>query len=257
MTKELIKNISCVMIAKDAEATIKNVLDALREFEDVVIYSNNSTDKTDEIAKSYSNINLIQGDFLGFGPTKNKATTFAKNEWILSLDADEVLSQEFVDNLRVLQLNEKSIYTILRTNYYKTTQVKHCWGNDIITRVYNRSKTSFTDKKVHEKIIQDGFKMESIDGAIKHYPYSTITDFIVKLDRYSTIYANDNVGKKSSSPLKASLNGIYSFFKTYFLKRGFLDGYAGLGIAFSHMATNFYKYIKLYEMNRELESKKV
>jgi len=253
MTKELIRNISCVMIAKDAEATIKNVLDSLEAFEDVVLYSNNSTDKTDEIAKTYANVNLIQGKFIGFGPTKNRATSFAKNDWILSLDADEVLSQEFVNNLKNLQLNKKNIYTILRTNYYKTTQIKHCWGNDIITRVYNRLETSFTDKKVHEKIIEDGFIMESIDGIIKHYPYSTITDFIVKLDRYSTIYANDNVGKKSSSPLKASLNAIFSFFKTYFLKRGFLDGYAGLVIAFSHMATNFYKYIKLYEMNKDLK----
>ena len=241
------------MIAKDAEATIKNVLDSLEAFEDVVLYSNNSTDKTDEIAKTYANVNLIQGKFIGFGPTKNRATSFAKNDWILSLDADEVLSQEFVNNLKNLQLNKKNIYTILRTNYYKTTQIKHCWGNDIITRVYNRLETSFTDKKVHEKIIEDGFIMESIDGIIKHYPYSTITDFIVKLDRYSTIYANDNVGKKSSSPLKASLNAIFSFFKTYFLKRGFLDGYAGLVIAFSHMATNFYKYIKLYEMNKDLK----
>ncbi len=249
----MIENISCVMIAKDAEATIENVLNALVEFDDVVIYSNNSTDKTDEIATSYKNVNLIQGDFLGFGPTKNKATSYAKNDWILSLDADEILSKDFINNLKALKLNETSVYTILRTNYYKTTQVKHCWGNDIITRVYNRSKTSFTDKKVHEKIIEDGFDIQAIDGDIKHYPYSTITDFITKLDRYSTIYANDNVGKKSSSPLKASLNGIFSFFKTYFLKRGFLDGYAGLVIAFSHMATNFYKYIKLYEMNEELK----
>jgi len=249
----MIKHISCVMIAKDAEATLKNVLDALSEFEDVVIYSNNSTDKTNEIARSYTNVNLIEGEFLGFGQTKNKATTYAKNDWILSLDADEVLSKEFVTNLQNLKLDEKYIYTILRTNYYKQTQIKHCWGNDIITRVYNRKKTAFTDKKVHEKIIEDGFEIKQIDGAIKHYPYSNITDFIVKLDRYSTIYANDNAGKKSSSPLKAFLNGSFSFFKTYFIKRGFLDGYAGLIIAFSHMATNFYKYMKLYEANRELE----
>jgi len=253
MTNPTINHISCVMIAKDAEATLKNVLNSLVEFEDIVIYSNNSMDKTDEIAASYPNVNLIQGDFLGFGPTKNKAATYAKNEWVLSLDADEVLSQEFINNLKAIKLDESSLYTILRTNYYKSTQIKHCWGNDIITRVYNRSSTSFTDKKVHEKIIEDGFKMESIDGAIKHYPYSTITDFITKLDRYSTIYANDNVGKKSSSPLKAILNAKFSFFKTYFIKRGFLDGYAGLVIAFSHMATNFYKYIKLYEMNKELK----
>jgi hypothetical protein len=74
---------------------------------------------------------------------------------------------------------------------------------------------------------------------------------VKKLDIYSSEFARDNVGKKQSSPIKAVLNGGFSFFKTYFMKRGFLDGYAGLVIAFSHMATNFYKYIKLYELNQK------
>jgi len=91
---------------------------------------------------------------------------------------------------------------------------------------------------------------------MKHYSYMSISDFIIKLDRYSTLFANDNVGKKSSSPAKAFFNGLYSFFRTYILKRGFLDGYAGLIIAFSHFATNFYKYIKLYELNLEQKSKR-
>jgi len=250
-----IQNISCVIIAKDAEATLNATLDSLQNFEDVVLYSNNSTDKTDEIATSYSNVNLIVGDFLGFGQTKNRAASYAKNEWILSLDADEVLSDEFVEALSQTTLDESRLYSITRENYYKKSVVKHCWGKDIIIRVYNKTKTSFTDKKVHEHIISDGFEVENIKDIVKHYPYSNITDFIIKLDRYSTIYAEDNVGKKSSSPLKAFFNGLFSFFKTYFLKRGFMDGYAGLVIAFSHMATNFYKYIKLYEKNVALNEK--
>ncbi len=250
----MIKNISCVMIAKDAEATLSKVLDALQEFEEVIVYSNNSTDNTDIIAQGYSNVKLINGEFLGFGPTKNKAAAIASNDWIFSLDADEVVTLEFVENLKKVSLDDKTLYTILRTNYYKDSQIKHCWGDDVIVRLYNKTKTSFTDKKVHEKIIVDGFTIESIKGVVKHFPYSTITDFIIKLDRYSTIFAQDNVGKKSSSPLKALLNAKFSFIKTYFFKRGFLDGYAGLVIAFSHMATNFYKYIKLYELNKELKN---
>ena len=252
MTNQRIKNISCVIIVKNAESTINEVLKAITLFDDVVVYSNDSTDKTDEIAERHKNVNLIQDIFLGFGPTKNKAASYAKNDWILSLDADEVLSQEFIQNLSNEILNDKTIYTILRKNFYKKTHIKHCWGNDIIPRIYNRTTTSFTDKKVHEKIIDDNFTLKQIDGSMEHYPYATISDFITKLDRYSTIYANDNVGKKNSSPLKAISNGIFSFIKTYFLKRGFLDGYAGLIIAFSHMATNFYKYMKLYEKNIEL-----
>ena len=249
----LIENISVVMIVKNGASTIKEVLESLTNFKDVVIYDNGSTDGTQDIVKSFSNTNLIEGEFLGFGPTKNKAASYAVNDWIFSLDADEVISKEFIENLYNKILDYYTIYTILRSNFYKQTQVKHCWGDDIIIRIYNRKATSFTDKKVHEKIIQKDLKIEGIRGIVKHYPYNTISDFIVKLDRYSTIYAQDNAAKKSSSPLKAILNAKYSFIKTYFFKRGFLDGYAGLIIAFSHMATNFYKYMKLYEINKELK----
>jgi len=249
----MIKHISCVIIAHNAQKTLPSVLDSLVDFSEVVIYSNNSSDKTDEIASSYPNVHLITGDFLGFGPTKNRAVSFAKNDWILSLDADEVLSSEFISELQHIELCENNIYTINRINYYKTREIKHCWGNDTIVRVFNRKRTSFTDKKVHEKIISDNLSTIALQGIVKHYPYSSITEFITKLDRYSSIYAEDNMGKKRSSPTKAIFNALFSFIKTYFFKRGFLDGYAGLIIAFSHMATNFYKYIKLYEKNLELK----
>jgi glycosyltransferase involved in cell wall biosynthesis len=246
-----IDNISCVIIVQNAQDTIEKVLKSLSIFNDIILYSNNSTDNTNNIAKKFSNVNLIIGDFLGFGPTKNKAASFAKNNWILSLDADEVLSSDFINSLDNLKLNDNIIYSILRTNYYKKSQIKYCWGNDIIVRLYNKNTTSFTNKKVHEKIIDDAHQVIQIDGLIHHYPYTNITDFIVKLDRYSTIFAEDNIGKKKSSPLKAIVNATYSFIKTYIFKRGFLDGHAGLIIAFSHMATNFYKYMKLYELNKE------
>ena len=249
----MIKNISVVIIVKNGASTIKKVLESILNFTDVIVYDNGSTDATKDIVKTFSNVNLIEGEFLGFGPTKNKAASYALNDWIFSLDADEVVSKEFVENLYSKVLDKNTIYTILRSNFYKQTQVKYCWGDDVITRIYNRKSTSFTEKKVHEKVIQNNLKIEQLKGVIKHYPYNSISDFIVKLDRYSTIYAQDNVNKKSSSPLKAILNAKYSFIKTYFFKRGFLDGYVGVIIAFSHMATNFYKYMKLYEINKELK----
>ena len=119
-----IKNISCVVIVKNAKTTIKNTLDSLLSFEDVVIYDNGSSDGTLDIIKNYTNINLVQGEFMGFGPTKNEAIKYAKNDWILSLDADEVLSDDFINNLKNLKLNNNNIYSILRTNYYKKTEIK-------------------------------------------------------------------------------------------------------------------------------------
>ena len=250
----MIKHISCVIIVKNAQNTIEKVLNSLKEFDDVVVYDNGSTDKTLQIVKSFDNINLVEGEFKGFGWTKNKAVSFAKNDWIFSLDADEVLSKSFIDNIKKIDLNENIIYSINRINFYKNTKIKYCWANDIIPRIFNKNLTSFTQDKVHEKIINDNFKNLIISGNVKHYPYSNISEFIQKADNYSTLFAQNNKGKKSSSPLKASLNGIYSFIKTYFFKRGFLDGYTGLVIAFSHMVTNFYKYIKLYELNEELKN---
>ncbi len=247
----MVKNISVVIIVKDGERTIKSTLDALIKFSDVVVYDNGSMDNTLDIVGTYPNVTLIQGDFLGFGMTKNKATTYAKNDWILSLDADEVLDVNFLIGLENLVLNQTTVYQIFRQNFYQQKHIKHCWNNDKIVRLYHRQKTRFNNNKVHENVLTDGLNIKHLTGFVNHYPYSNISDFIKKIDIYSSEFALDNIGKKTSSPIKTVLNSGFSFFKTYFLKRGFLDGYAGLVIAFSHMATNFYKYIKLYELNRK------
>ena len=249
----LIDSISVVMIAKDAASTIGISLESLKSFSEVIVYLNNSSDETEDIAKTYVNVKIIHGEFIGFGPTKNVAASYASNDWILSLDTDEVLDQRFVEYVQQLHLKEDTVYTILRSNYYKDKEIKHCWGNDVIVRLYHRNRTSFTNSKVHEKILDTTMKVESLKGEVKHFPYAGLSDFIMKIDRYSSLFADANVGKKSSSPAKAILNAKFSFIKTYFLKKGFLDGYAGLIIAFSHMATNFYKYMKLYEANKELK----
>jgi len=247
----MVGQISVVIIVKNGEKTIGRTLESIQDFDDVVVYDNGSKDNTLSIVKNYSNVNLIQGNFFGFGPTKNKAVAYAKNNWILSLDADEVVSNEFVNKLKTKHLDKQTIYQIFRKNYYKNTHVKHCWNNDKIVRLYHGLQTEFDNKKVHEKILSKGLNVELLSGFVDHYPYDSISDFVKKLDVYSSEFARDNKDIKRSSPIKAVLNGGFSFFKTYFLKRGFLDGYAGLVIAFSHMATNFYKYIKLYELNKK------
>lgn len=257
MDEELRMNVSAVMIVKNGERTIRRTLESLKEFDDVVVYDNGSTDETLQIAREYPNVHLIEGNFDGFGTTKNRAASFAKHDWILIIDSDEVVDAQLLHALKTKLLDLKTIYIVNFLAYYKEIQIHHCgWNNQKIRRLYNKTVTHFNDNAVHENIIDEGMKKETIEGNMKHYSYMNIADFIIKLDRYSTLFANDNVGKKSSSPAKAFLNGLYSFFRTYILKRGFLDGYAGLIIAFSHMATNFYKYIKLYEMNLEQKRKR-
>lgn len=245
-------NVSAVMIVKNGARTIRRSLESLHEFDDVIVYDNGSSDGTQSIAAEFTNVQLIEGEFDGFGATKNRAASYAKHDWVLIIDSDEVVDDELLHALKTEILDPKTIYIVNFLAYYKEIPIRHCgWNNQKIRRLYNRSLTRFNDNFVHENIIDEGMKKFPIAGNMKHYSYMSISDFIIKLDRYSTLFATDNVGKKSSSPAKAFFNGLYSFFRTYILKRGFLDGYAGLIIAFSHMATNFYKYIKLYEMNKE------
>ncbi len=246
--------ISAVVLAKNNEATIEKTLLSLQAFDDVVVYDNGSTDTTLEIVKKFSNVNLIQGEFRGFGWTKNEAVGYAKHDWIIIVDSDEVVDAELLEILKTKQLDMNTVYLLNFKAFYKNIQIKHCgWNNQKIKRVFNKTRTKYNDNDVHEDIITDGLKVEQLDGNIEHYSYQSIEQFVNKANTYSTLFAKNNVGKKSSSPCKAFFNGLYSFFRTYILKRGFLDGYVGLIIAFSHMVTNFYKYIKLYEMNKELK----
>lgn len=250
-------NVSAVMIVKNGARTIQKSLESLKQFDDVIVYDNGSTDGTQAIAAHYPNIRLIEGEFDGFGPTKNRAASYAVHDWVLIIDSDEEVDEELSEALQTQPLDPNTIYIVNFLAYYKEIPIRHCgWNNQKIRRLYNKTVTKFNDNFVHENIIDNGMKKLPIAGNMKHYSYMSISDFIVKLDRYSTLFATDNVGKKSSSPAKAFFNGLYSFFRTYVLKRGFLDGYAGLIISFSHMATNFYKYIKLYEMNMEQKSKR-
>ena len=245
-------NISAVVLAKNNEKTIENTLNSLKEFDDVVVYDNGSTDETLNIVKKFSNVNLVQGEFKGFGWSKNNASSFAKNDWILIIDSDEVVDIELLNELKTKILDEKTVYKLNFKAFYKDIQVKHCgWNNQKIKRLYNKKITSYNSNDVHEDIIIDGLNQELLRGNVEHYSYHTISEFVVKADRYSTLFAINNAGKKSSSPTKAFFNGMYSFFRTYIIKQGFRDGYVGLIIAYSHMVTNFYKYIKLYELNKE------
>lgn len=249
-----VNNISVVIIVKNGVQTIEDVLDSLKKFQDVVLFDNGSTDGTQEIGKKFSNVHLVNGKFTGFGPTKNVAAGFAQNDWILSLDADEVVSSDMLDDINSLVLSNNEIYEIRRFNYYKKKRINYCgWSEEKIVRFYNKNFTSFNDSLVHEKVMVNSLNLKTINGELKHYPYNSLSQFIQKADHYSTLFANDKVGIKESSPLKAFFNATFSFIKTYIFKRGFLDGYIGLVISVSHAVTNFFKYIKLHELNKELK----
>ena len=193
----MIKNISIAIIVKNGAKTIEKTLNSVKSFTDVVIYDNGSTDETLKIIKNFDNINLVCGEFLGFGETKNKASLYAKNDWVLTLDADEVLSDDFIHSLQNIILDNQIVYKILRVSYYNGKQIKYSgWGTEKIARLYNQKFTNYDDKLIHEKIITKNMRIKILKGLVEHYSFLSISDFIQKTDSYSEIFAQPKSRKK-------------------------------------------------------------
>jgi glycosyltransferase involved in cell wall biosynthesis len=246
--------ISVTLLTKNSEKYLVEVLNALKPFEEVVLYDNGSTDRTFEIAEKFPNVTLFREKFEGFGPTHNKASKAAKYDWILSIDSDEIVSSEMALEIKQTELDEKCVYSFPRNNYYNGKFIKWCgWYPDRQTRLYNRSRTRFTDAQVHEAIITTNMQQVSLNAPIIHYSYASISDFLNKMQSYSNLFAAQNKGKKSSSVFKAITHGVFAFIKSYFLKRGFMGGYEGFVISSYNANTAFYKYLKLYEANEKRE----
>jgi len=248
--------ISVTVLTKNSRKYMAELLDALTAFDEVLLFDNGSTDETLEIARKYSNVTIHMGSFEGFGVTHNKASSLAKHDWILSIDSDEIVSEEMAQSIFALDLDPGCVYSFPRHNYYNGRWIRWCgWYPDRQMRLYNRTQTKFTDTQVHEAIIVDRMRVVELDGPMIHYSYECIADFLTKMQSYSTLFARQYAGKRSSSLLKAISHGAFAFFKSYILKRGFLGGYEGFVISAYNGHTAFYKYLKLYEANCLLKKK--
>jgi glycosyltransferase involved in cell wall biosynthesis len=247
--------ISVTILTKNCQDTLAQTLASVQKFSEVIIYDSGSTDKTLEIARKFPNVKVVQGNFTGFGPTHNAASASASHDWILSIDSDEVLSQELAAEILQLKLDPFCIYELDRRNYFNGKWIRYCggWSPDPVVRLYHRLATQFSDDAVHEKVIQKNLKVIPLSPPLFHTPYRSMGDFLAKMQIYSTLFAEQHKGKKSSSLLKAISHGAFAFLKSYFLKRGFLGGKEGLIISLYNGHTAFYKYLKLMEANFRLK----
>lgn len=238
--------ISVVIIAKNAQETIGETLQSLQPFSEVVVYLNDSTDQTKSIAQNYANTTIIEGKFEGFGPTKNKAADFASYEWVLSLDSDEVILPELLEEIKDLKLqNAKEVFVLKRDNYFLDKHVRYSgWGKDYLVRIYNRTYHHFNAKIVHEKIeLKDDAVSTTLSNSFKHNAVQDINQFLYKVIKYSDLAAKD---QKTCSFLTVLLKAKFAFFKTYILQLGFLDGWRGFVIAISNFNGKFFRYTKRY-----------
>jgi glycosyltransferase involved in cell wall biosynthesis len=240
-------DITPVIIAHNAAATIAETLHSLASFPRVVVYENGSSDQTVEIARGYDNVHLVQGGFIGFGPTKNHAAELADTDWVLSLDADESLDAQLLAGLDTVALADPMmVYELDRHNFFKGRRVRHAgWGNDWLVRLYHRGVHRFTDVQVHERIeLVPGARVQRLRGALNHSAVTEISQFLVKIDRYSELRRAE--ARRSYPVPVILLKTFWAFFHTYVVRLGFLDGWRGLVIAVSDSNGTFYKYIKIH-----------
>ncbi|MDX8431799.1 MAG: glycosyltransferase family 2 protein [Candidatus Algichlamydia australiensis] len=237
------EKISVVILAKDNEKTIAKALASVASFDEVLLCDTGSTDATVEIAKRFSNVRIIRRSLTNFGALRNEVAKEAKNDWILSLDSDEELSKEFSQP----EFESSFVYSFPFKNFFQGKWIKGCgWYPDRHVRLYNRQKTAFSNVHLHEKIQTSGLPVRKLSYPIHHYSYQNTTDFLTKMQRYSELFAKQNAGKKSSL-FKALKHGAWAFFKSYIIKRGFLDGKQGYIISAYNGQTAYYKYLKLAE----------
>lgn len=245
--------ITVTILTKNSAATLAACLFSLKEFHEIIVLDNGSTDDTISIAEGHANVRIYRSEFIGFGPLKDLAASHASNDWIFNIDSDEVASSELVASILNHRLAEDTVGSLHRHNHYRGRLINGCgWQNDFIRRVYNRQTTSFGDTAVHEALRPTSGGVSLLHGPLLHYPYESAADLIEKMQRYSTLYAKERRGKESSSAANAVLRSSVRFVRDFILKKGFMYGRDGWTISYTNAAGVFYKHIKLCEENEKL-----
>ena len=245
--------ISACIISFNEERKIEDCLKSLKDIVDeIIVVDSNSSDNTVSIAKKYTN-KIINQDFLGYIEQKNFAVQHATHDWVLSLDCDERLSPE----LQKLIIDCKDsiehfdAYKMPRKTFYVYRWLNHCWYPDLKTRLFNKNTSYWGGTNPHDHIITSGNNIKKLGGDIYHYSFDSISDHLKTIDKFTEIGATELINKnKKFSVLSPITHASWTFFKLYFLKRGFLDGFAGLIVSLLSFMHVFVKYSKAIVMKK-------
>jgi len=247
--------LSVILITRNEEANLADCLASLEGIaQQIVVVDTNSSDRTLDIAKSYGAVIAQPQDWPGFGPQKNRALDLATGEWVLSLDADERLTPALKSEIVTAIHHSAHVdcFAIPRLSWYCGRFIRHSgWNPDYVDRLFQRGSARFSDDLVHERLLHSG-QVAKLENPMLHYSFMNYSQVLQKIDRYSTASAEQAFAKgKTSTPLKAVLHGAWSFFRTYFLQAGFLDGPQGFTLAMSNAQGTYYRYVKLWHLIRE------
>ncbi|TXH21388.1 MAG: glycosyltransferase family 2 protein [Chitinophagaceae bacterium] len=245
--------ISVVILTKDAAATIDKVVKAAKQIAtDIVVMDSGSTDETITILEQ-NNIKAHHTEWLGYGATRNKGAKIALHDFILNLDADEVLSKELIANIRKLVLQNHTVIGFERVNFLGRKKVKFGeWGSDISYRLYNKIITKWNLDEVHETIDFTEVDKKIVMGELYHFTTPSIELYRQKMSHYAQLSAEKYMAKgKKISKLKMYFSPCFSFIKHYFFGLGFLDGIVGWQIATAHFRYVYLKYAIYFQLQKK------
>nr|WP_319563413.1 glycosyltransferase family 2 protein [uncultured Rhodoferax sp.] len=245
--------LSVIVITHNEQANIGDCLKGLDFADEIIVVDSSSTDQTADIARRLGAQVHVTPDWPGFGPQKNRALALAKGQWVLSLDADERVTQELRHEiLGVLgKTNGPGIYRFPRRSSYCGQFMLHSgWSPDWVVRLFRRGSAQFSDDLVHEKLLIQG-KIGELKSPLMHLSFPDFESVLDKANRYSTAGALSMRTKGKRASLWGAIgHGAWAFFRTYVLRRGFLDGQLGLALAISNAEGTYYRYAKRWLMSR-------
>lgn len=246
--------LSVVIITFNEEQNIACCIESVAGIADeILVVDSFSKDKTKDICKKHS-VNFIEHAFEGHIQQKNFAASKAKYNHVLSIDADEALSDELrEDIIKVKQNFIADGYYVKRLSSYCGTWIHHCgWYPDTKLRLWDRTKGQWGGENPHDKYIMEaGSKTELLKGDLLHYTFHTIEQHIETVNKFSTIMANTSYEKgRRTNVFRIVFKPLAKFITQYFIRLGFLDGMNGLIISANSAHSAFLKEIKIRQLGK-------
>ncbi|MCY0387711.1 glycosyltransferase family 2 protein [Robbsia sp. Bb-Pol-6] len=240
------------VITLDAAAHLADCLGALSFADRIVLVDSGSRDATLAIAALHGAQIHHRPDWAGFGVQKNRAVDLLDTDWVLVVDADEVVSPALAASIRdVVAADADGVHALDRLSAFCGQWVRHSgWRPDAVPRLFKRGTARFSEDRVHERLVFSG-TAALLDGVLLHYSYDDIGAVLRKLDSYSGAGARQRFERGDRASFgKAVRRGLWAFVRTYFLRLGCLDGRAGFMIAVFNAETVYYRFLRLAELGR-------
>jgi glycosyltransferase involved in cell wall biosynthesis len=238
--------LSVILITKNEAENIRACLESVKWADEIIVVDSGSSDATVEICRELG-AQVHEHDWPGFGMQKNRALSYATNEWVFSLDADERVTADLQAQLiKAMEEGSADGYYVPRLSQFCGRFIRHSgWYPDYVLRLFKRTKSRFSDDMVHERVILEGVAGR-LSSPLLHYSYRNEADVRRKTEQYARAGALQMFKKgKTATLADAPLRAGWAFIRTYLLRLGFMDGIAGFNVAKMNARTTYLKYRQL------------